>query len=102
MTDITDASRFYVRMVADNQYPKIEQEMNKVDFMLADDLEKPLKKGTICAARFKLDDKWYRSRVLRSLAKGQHEVQFIDFGNIDVANSEDLKKLPQNLLSYEP
>ena len=98
MTDITDASRFYVRLQNDNQYDKIEKEMGKIDFALADDLEKPVKKGTICAARFKLDNHWYRSRVLRSLAKGQHEVQFIDFGNVDVANSEDLKKLPSALL----
>jgi staphylococcal nuclease domain-containing protein 1 len=98
MTDITDASRFYVRLQNDNQYDKIEKEMAKIDFALEDDLEKPVKKGTICAARFKLDNHWYRSRVLRSLAKGQHEVQFIDFGNVDVANSEDLKKLPSALL----
>ena len=68
--------------------------MEKIDFINAEDLEKPIKKGTICAARFKTDDRWYRSKVLRSLGKGQHEVQFIDFGNTEIVGPEDLKKLP--------
>ena len=31
MTDITDASRFFVRIVGDNQYSKVEQLMNQFD-----------------------------------------------------------------------
>ena len=81
MTDITDASRFFVRVVGDNQYSKVEQLMNQFDPLQAEDIEKPVKKGTICAARFKVDGNWYRSRILRGLGKNQYEVEFIDFGN---------------------
>lgn len=81
MTDITDASRFFVKIVGDNQYAKIEQLMAKFDYKAAQDLEKPIKKGTLCAARFKVDDNWYRARVLRGIGKNQFEVEFIDFGN---------------------
>ena len=63
MTDITDASRFFVRIVADNQFAKVEALMNKFDSLKAEDLEKPIKKGTLCAARFKVDGNWYRARV---------------------------------------
>jgi staphylococcal nuclease domain-containing protein 1 len=35
MTDITDASRFHVRIVSDNQYPRIEQELAKFDSIKA-------------------------------------------------------------------
>lgn len=52
MTDITDASRFFIKIVNDNQYPKIEAAMNKFDALNAQDLERPIKKGTICAAKF--------------------------------------------------
>lgn len=78
--------------------------MGRFNPAMADDLEKPIKKGTICAARFKLDDAWYRAKVLNSIGKGEYEVQFIDFGNIDTVSSStgDLKRLSQNLLEYEP
>jgi staphylococcal nuclease domain-containing protein 1 len=81
MTDISDASRFFVKIISENQYPKIEVAMNKFDEFSAQDLEKPIKKGTICAARFKLDECWYRARILRGTGKNQFDVEFIDFGN---------------------
>lgn len=102
MTDITDASRFFVKFVNENQYPKIEAAMNKFDEFEAQDLEKPIKKGTICAARFKLDECWYRARILRSTGKNNYEVEFIDFGNQDTVSGDDLKRLSQDLLNYEP
>lgn len=72
--------------------------------MRAEDLEKPVKKGTICAARFKVDDNWYRAKILSSIGKGDFEVQFLDFGNIEVVNGStgDLKRLPENLMQYAP
>jgi hypothetical protein len=102
MTDIYDANSFHVRIFGENQYQKIESELNKFSPAKAEDLEKPIKRDTICASRFSVDNKWYRAKVLRSLGKGQFEVEFIDFGNIETVNGEDLKKLPQSLLSYEP
>ena len=74
--------------------------MGRFNPSLHEDLEKPVKKGTICAARFKLDDSWYRAKVLHSEGKGEFLVQFIDFGNTDLVNGNtgDLKRLPENLL----
>ena len=70
MTDITDASRFFIKLLNnDNHYNKIEQLMGSFDPFQADDLERPIKKNTICAARFKLDDNWYRAKVLRGVGK---------------------------------
>jgi staphylococcal nuclease domain-containing protein 1 len=74
MTDITDASRFYLRVQTGSDYSKIEFELNRFDPADHEDLEKPVKKGTICAARFKLDDNWYRAKVLNSVGKGEFEV----------------------------
>ena len=102
MTDISDASRFYVRILGANQYDKVEAEMNKFSPLPGSELEMPIKKGTICAARFSIDNRWYRSRVIRSIGKGDYEVEFIDFGNIDVVNEIGLKKLPSHLLAIEP
>ena len=104
MTDISDAARFYVRIQGNNDYAKIEAEMNRFNPASVEDLEKPIKKGTICAARFSVDQKWYRAKVIGSIGKGEIEVQFLDFGNTDVANANigDLKRLPETLLQYEP
>lgn len=52
MTDITDASRFHLRVQKGGDYPKIEAELNRFDPIDHEDLEKPIKKGTLCAARF--------------------------------------------------
>lgn len=98
MTDIKDATRFHVRILGESQYNKIDMELDKFNPASASDLEKPIKKGTLCAAKFKVDNKWYRASVIRSIGKGQLEVEFVDFGNIEVVNGEDLKKLPANLL----
>jgi staphylococcal nuclease domain-containing protein 1 len=105
MTDITDARKFYIRLQdSASDYAKIEGEMGRFNPAKAEDLEKPVKKGTICAARFKLDDCWYRAKVLTSVGKGDYEVQFLDFGNVEVVNGStgDLKRLPESLLQYEP
>ena len=102
MTDISDASRFFLKFVDSNSYPKVERLMGDVDFFAAEDLERPIKKGTVCAARFKLDDNWYRAKVQRGVGKNQYEVEFIDFGNSDTVNGEDLKKLTSELLAIEP
>jgi hypothetical protein len=41
-----------------------------------------------------VDGKWYRVKIIRSIGKGDFEVEFIDFGNIGVVNSDNLKRLP--------
>ena len=104
MTDITDASKIYIRLQNGSDYDKIEAEMGRFTPAAHEDLEKPIKKGTICAARFKVDDNWYRAKVLHSTGKGEFEVQFIDFGNTEIVNGNigDLKRLPESLLKYEP
>lgn len=49
-----------------------------------------------------MDNQWYRAKVLKSLGKGQFEVEFIDFGNVETVTYEDMRRLNQALLSYEP
>lgn len=81
--------------------------MEHFDVGSAEELEKPVLKGTICSARFSLDKKWYRCRVNGTVAKGAVSVQFIDYGNTEIINAvdgamPDLRKLPKNLLAFEP
>lgn len=70
MTDLEDANRFYMRLLSDNSYYKIEELLDDFDPIRADDLERPIKKGTLCAAKYSADDRWYRAKVISSVGKG--------------------------------
>nr|CDS17949.1 SNase domain containing protein [Echinococcus granulosus] len=64
------------------------------------------KRGMVCAARFSIDNLWYRARILRVIQKIV-TVLFIDFGNeeaIDtsVGSAPRLAALPRNLASQDP
>ena len=101
---MTDASRFHVRLLdkAKDQQ-KIDDAMRKFDSKSADELERPIKKGTLCAAYLSSDKCWYRVRVIGAGGKGQTEVYFIDYGNKETVESDlHLRKLPAHLLAYEP
>lgn len=70
VTDVTDASRFHVRIVDKSSvHKKIEDAMAKFDAESAEELERPIKKGTLCAALHAEDKSWYRARVVGTLAK---------------------------------
>lgn len=56
VTDVVDATRFSVRILDKNsKQAKIDDAMKKFDPVSAEDLEKPIKKGTLCAALY-VDD----------------------------------------------
>jgi len=52
-------------------------------------------------AKFSVDGKWYRARILREL-KNRYEVLFLDYGNRELVGLNDIRKMPDNLsaLSY--
>jgi len=102
MTDIVDATRFHVRIIGNSQIDEIDDKMAKFNEEETGDLAQPIKKGTLCAAKYKEDDGWYRAKVLQPHGKGIVEVQFIDYGNVEQVHSSDLKVLPQNLLAFPP
>ena len=76
--------------------------MEEFDADSSEELEKPIKKGTLCAALFNVDNLWYRARVLGIAGRGEIQVKFIDYGNTEVLPEGTLRKLPAHLISYEP
>jgi staphylococcal nuclease domain-containing protein 1 len=84
MSHIEDSDTFFLRLV-DNSYDQIEELMDEFEFdKNGEDLEKPLKKGTLCAAKFSSDGQWYRAKVVQfGDKKGEVVVQFVDFGNFE-------------------
>ena len=76
--------------------------MEQFDADSSSELERPIMRGTLCAALFSADDLWYRVKVISTAGRGDIEVKFIDYGNTEVVSESTLRKLPAHLLSYEP
>lgn len=76
--------------------------MEEFDAASSGELERPIMKGTLCAALFSADDKWYRVKVIGTKGRGDIEVKFIDYGNTEILNENTLRKLPAHLLAFEP
>lgn len=45
--------------------------MEEFDAASSGELERPIMKGTLCAALFNADDKWYRVKVLGTAGRGE-------------------------------
>jgi hypothetical protein len=52
MTDIVDATKFHVRILDGSQIKVIDDKMAEFDPSSAGSLQQPIKKGTLCAAKF--------------------------------------------------
>ena len=103
MTDMVDASSFHLRCIdSKSPYQRIDDAMEEFDAQTAEDLERPIMKGTLCAALFSADDRWYRVRVLGNAGRGDYDIKFIDYGNSAKVNESALRKLPAHLLAFEP
>uniref|UniRef100_A0A1B6ECM6 Staphylococcal nuclease domain-containing protein 1 n=1 Tax=Clastoptera arizonana TaxID=38151 RepID=A0A1B6ECM6_9HEMI len=51
------------------------------------------KKGELCAAKFQVDDQWYRAKI-EKLTKTTAIVLYVDYGNVDEINLTDCAALP--------
>lgn len=106
MTHVVDGRQFYMRVLDKNaSYAKIDKLMSKLDANSAEEIQKPVLKGTLCAVKNRADGKWYRSKVLATLGKGFMQVMFIDYGMVGEVNVDDsthIRKLPANALQFEP
>jgi hypothetical protein len=76
--------------------------MEAFDGDTAEDIQRPIMKGTLCAALFSADNMWYRVKVVGSAGRGELKVSFIDYGNKETVSENALRKLPAHLLAFEP
>jgi len=103
MTDMVDATSFSVRKVdSTSQHKRIDDAMEAFDGDSAEDIQRPIMKGTLCAALFSADNMWYRVKVLGSAGRGELKVSFIDYGNKETVSENTLRKLPVHLLAFKP
>ena len=104
--DMQDASLFYVNFTKDEQrLAEIAEKLSDYDNAKHKNLVHPIKIGTICAAKFDVDDNWYRGRVEKSIHSDDehlYEVYFMDFGNRNDIPASCLKKIENDLVKYPP
>jgi len=105
ITEEIDLDKFYCNFLPNKTLDKIEKVLADYDngVKKSESLSLPIKKGTLCAAKFPDDNKYYRSLIKSQYKeKKEFEVEFIDYGNIGTVNMDDLIKLDGSISSLPP
>ncbi|CAH0547008.1 unnamed protein product [Brassicogethes aeneus] len=100
VTEITAEGTFFVQRVADG--PKAESLLAKMrqEFEASPPLPGAYtpKRGEVCAAKFSVDDEWYRAKV-EKVQGSNATVHYIDYGNRETIPVTRLAKLPAAYVS---
>ena len=87
-TEIIDADEFYLQDPASKTLDKITTSLASFTPNDQNKFVPPLKKGTLCIAKFTADGLWYRAKVTREIVQknkdSKYEVFFQDYGNYDI------------------
>lgn len=98
LVEIADSNVLYFQDGASKQLTLIEKTLSAFEATEANKLVPPFKKGFACVAKFSVDNKWYRARVLREL-KNRYEVLFVDYGNADTVVAANMRKTPDTIVT---
>jgi len=113
VTEIVDATKFYVQVVG----PEGEQLEELMKALAAQ--EKGAEEGAaadnnnaaagykanvneLVKAQFTADDAWYRAKVLKKTPEGEYTVLYIDYGNTETIPESRLRKLDATFQTLKP
>ncbi|CAD8049867.1 unnamed protein product [Paramecium primaurelia] len=91
VTAVNDCNEFYLRTEINPEFEELEIQIENAALI---PLKKPVKKGTLCLARFSEDNRIYRAQVLQAFKNDKFLIKFIDYGNNDEVNYQDMGVLP--------
>ncbi|CAK90710.1 unnamed protein product (macronuclear) [Paramecium tetraurelia] len=91
VTAVNDCHEFYLRKENNPEFEELEIQIEKAALI---PLKKPVKKGTLCLARFSEDNRIYRAQVLQAFKNDKFLIKFIDYGNNDEVSYQDMGVLP--------
>lgn len=95
VTEVTSEGNFYVQKISDGPKAVALQSKLRQEF----EANPPLpgaynpKRGDICAAKFTVDNEWYRAKI-EKVQGGKATVQYIDYGNKETLPTTRLASLP--------
>lgn len=67
-------------------------------WILATPINRPLIVGEVVGAQSKLDDCFYRGRVLKQVDGNTYLIHFIDFGDKDTVPISNIFQIPKDLM----
>jgi staphylococcal nuclease domain-containing protein 1 len=104
ITDYIDFHNFYINLLPNKNLSTIENVLRDYESGKSKSLslEFPAKIGTLCAARYTVDGRLYRAKLTKALKDEKFEVEFLDYGTIDIVGKKDLYKLDNSLAMIEP
>ncbi|CAG9558149.1 unnamed protein product [Danaus chrysippus] len=104
VTEVTPEGTFFSQNIELGN--KLETLMEKIHQEFTNNAPLPgsyvPRRGQICAARFTLDDQWYRARVEKLLDDKMAQIFYIDYGNREVVSQTRLALLPAGTESEPP
>jgi len=102
VTEILDASSFYVQIVGGEDSTKLEELMKNLSLEETDANPdfKP-KAGELVKAQYTADDQWYRASIT-STEGDNYRVLYIDYGNSETIPSSRVRALGQQFRSLRP
>ncbi|RZC36999.1 TUDOR and/or SNase domain containing protein [Asbolus verrucosus] len=103
VTEITPEGSFFVQIISEG--PKAEALNSKLrqEFQANPPLPGAFtaKRGDVCAAKYTVDDEWYRVKV-EKVQGGKATVHYIDYGNRETLPTTRLASLPAAYASEKP
>lgn len=98
VTEVTDAVSFCFQVTDDPNAKLVQELMEQFNESVPESKPENISKGDVLAGLYS-DDVWYRVRADGANAAGQMRVYFIDYGNHDILEVENLRELPEETKS---
>jgi staphylococcal nuclease domain-containing protein 1 len=104
VTEYIDFHNFYANVLPNKILSKIESCLSIYDKTKSKrvPLELPIKNGTLCAAKYPEDEKYYRAIIQSKTKDGKYRVNFIDYGNEEILSVHELIKLDGEISPLPP
>jgi len=104
ITDYIDMNNFYVNILPNKKLQTIETVLDNYTSgkTKGTKVEPPVNKGLLCAAKYPVDKVYYRAIITGVLKDEKYQVEFIDYGTVDIVSGSDLIKLDATIAQYEP
>ncbi|KAK9882943.1 hypothetical protein WA026_023871 [Henosepilachna vigintioctopunctata] len=103
VTEITPEGNFFVQRIAEGPKAEALNAKFRQEFQANPPLPGSFtpKRGEICAAKFSMDDEWYRVKV-EKIQEGKAQVHYIDYGNRENLALTRLASLPSSYAMEKP
>lgn len=103
VTDYIDFNNFYVNILPNKSLDKIDEVLDKYNSGRSKGikLEAPINKGLMCAAKYPVDNLYYRAKITAILKDERYEVELIDYGTVEIVPGNNLIKLDGSIAQFE-